>query len=113
MTERCLGRVVTAQGDPLQPSWQAAFLEWDQAEQSEPGGEPVDEWAVEEVDDEPAVLEHAVAEAGARAIMRVAGVPDGVDVQSAWAHGHPTPRPVSIPTGARRTDRGLYNLSPL
>ena len=26
-----------AQGDPPQPAWQAAFLEWDQAEQGEPG----------------------------------------------------------------------------
>jgi hypothetical protein len=100
-----LGRVVTAQGDPPQPAWQAAFLEWGEAEQGEPGGEPVDEWAVE-VDDEPAVIEHAVAVAGAGAVMRIAGVPGGADVLSARAQ-HPVHRPkVGCCSRCRATDIG-------
>src|SRR5689334_25431782 len=79
---RCSGCALAAQCDPPQSAWQAAFLESAQVEQGEPGGEPVDEGPVEEVDDEPAVLEHVVAVAGACAVVRIAGVPDGVDVQS-------------------------------
>src|SRR6476620_9628414 len=65
--------------DPRQPAGQLTLGELADVHEHEPVREPLDERAVEEVDDETAVLVHVVAASDAGAVVRVVGGANGVD----------------------------------
>ncbi len=66
-------------------SRQVALFEAGQVEHGVSDGEPVHERSVEEMHDEPAIFEHAVAVVGADSVMGITGVADGVEVQATRA----------------------------
>src|SRR5262245_17324168 len=76
-------------GDAPEPAWKVTFLERMDVGEGPAVGELVDKGAVEEVDGEAAVLVDVVAVVDARTVMRVGGVPDGVDECSSGSKDSP------------------------
>src|SRR2546421_2815212 len=79
------GRLGPPHRDPGQPAGQLTLGELADVHQHESDREPLDERAVEEVDDETAALVHVVAARDAGAVVRVVGSADGVDDVTAGA----------------------------
>ena len=72
-------------GDSGETAGQVSFGEVGDVDELEADREPLDEWPVEEVDDEPSMFVHIITAGGAGAEVGVGGGAGGVDNQSTGA----------------------------